>query len=265
MKGTLNAWPKLVAVAAALVLALTACGEVPTSSAAASSFAPRGVTLRVFAAASLKATFTELAQEFENGHPGTTVSLNFGGSSDLVAQLQNGAPADVFASADEANMAKATAAGLASGTPRIFASNVLELAVPKGNPAGIHSLQDVAKPGVRLVVCAKQVPCGAAAQKAAASAGVALKPVSEEQSVADVLAKVTSGDADAGLVYVTDVKGAAGKVEGVGFPESSAAVNRYPIAALKQSKEAALAQAFVDFVGGESGRKVLGDAGFGAP
>ncbi|MDQ4502852.1 molybdate ABC transporter substrate-binding protein [Sinomonas sp. ASV322] len=258
-------WSLLAVAAAVLAFLLTACGEIPASGGAASSFAARGVTLRVFAAASLKATFTQLAQEFEDDHPGTTVSINVGGSSDLVSQLQNGAPADVFASADEATMAKATNAGLVNGTPQVFATNVLELAVPKGNATGIHSLQDLSRPGVRLVVCAKQVPCGAAAQKAAQAAGVTLKPVSEEQSVTDVLAKVMSGDADAGLLYMTDVKSTAGKVDGVPFPQATAAVNRYPIAALKQSKEAALAQAFVDFIGGDSGRKVLGDAGFGAP
>ncbi|NUP73093.1 MAG: molybdate ABC transporter substrate-binding protein [Sinomonas sp.] len=223
-----------------------------------------GGSLKVFAAASLKATFTDVARQFEAAHSGAKVDLSFGGSSDLVAQIQNGAPADVFASADEANMAKATNGGLVAGEPQVFATNVLEIAVPKGNPAGIHSLQDLAGQGVRLVLCAQQVPCGSASRKAAQAAGVTLKPVSEEQSVTDVLGKVISGDADAGLVYVTDVKGAGAKVEGVAFPESSAAVNRYPIAALKQSKNA-LAQEFVDFVRGQQARKVLGDAGFGSP
>jgi molybdate transport system substrate-binding protein len=260
-----------VATFAVVVLAclLTACGsaspQANNGGGAPSSSASSGGSLTVFAAASLKTTFTQLGHEFEADHPGAKVNFSFGGSSDLVAQLQNGAPADVFASADEANMTKATNAGLGAGTPQIFATNVLEIAVPEGNPAGIHGFGDLAKPGLRLVLCAKQVPCGSAAQKAAQAAGVTLKPVSEEQSVTDVLGKVISGDADAGVVYVTDVKGAGGKVEGVEFPESSAAVNRYPIAALKQSKEPGLAQEFVDFVRGDQGRKVLGDAGFGAP
>jgi molybdate transport system substrate-binding protein len=255
------------AAAVTVVIAglLTGCGGTTTASGAPSSSASGGGTLTVFAAASLKSTFTELGREFEAAHGGTKVNFSFGGSSDLVAQLQNGAPADVFASADEANMTKATSAGLTSGRTQIFASNVLEIAVPKGNPAGIQSFQDLAKPGTRLVVCAQQVPCGSAAQKAAQAAGVTLKPVSEEQSVTDVLGKVISGDADAGLVYVTDVNGAGGKVDGVSFSASSAAVNRYPIAALKGSKDSALAQEFVDFVRGSQGRKVLGDAGFGAP
>lgn len=243
---------------------LTACGAMPRTGGGVST-SSTSASITVFAAASLKATFTDLAHQFEAAHGGTKVNLSFGGSSDLVAQLQNGAPADVFASADEANMTKATNAELVSGSPQIFATNVLEIAVPKGNPAGIHSLQDLAKPGVRLVLCARQVPCGSASHKAADSAGVALKPVSEEQSVTDVLGKVVSGDADAGLVYVTDVKGAGGKVDGVAFPESKAAVNRYPIATLKQSKASSVAQDFVEFVRGAEGQKVLGNAGFGAP
>ena len=254
------------AAASVLTLAvlLTACGAMPRSGGGVST-SSTSASITVFAAASLKATFTDLAHQFEAAHGGTKVNLSVGGSSDLVAQLQNGAPADVFASADEANMTKATNAELVSGSPQIFATNVLEIAVPKGNPAGIHSLQDLAKPGVRLVLCAQQVPCGSASHKAADSAGVALKPVSEEQSVTDVLGKVISGDADAGLVYVTDVKGAGGKVDGVAFPESKAAVNRYPIATLKQSKASSVAQDFVEFVRGAEGQKVLGNAGFGAP
>jgi molybdate transport system substrate-binding protein len=259
----------LSAAAAVVVLAglLTGCGGGPQAGNGGGppSSTSGGGSLTVFAAASLRATFTELGHEFEAAHAGTKVTFSFGGSSDLVAQLQNGAAADVFASADEANMTKATAAGLTGGAPQIFATNVLEIAVPKGNPAGIHSFQDLAKSGTRLVVCAQQVPCGSAAQKAAQAAGVTLKPVSEEQSVTDVLGKVISGDADAGLVYVTDVKGAGGKVDGVNFSESSAAANRYPIAALKESKASVLAQEFVDFVRGGQGRKVLGDAGFGGP
>ncbi|MCH6472024.1 molybdate ABC transporter substrate-binding protein [Sinomonas terrae] len=263
MKALLN--QALGAAGVVLALALTACGGTTTAGGSASSSASSGGTLTVFAAASLTATFTELGHDFEAAHPGSKVNFNFGGSSDLVSQLQNGAPADVFASADQTNMTKATNAGLAAGTPQVFATNVLEIAVPPSNPAGIHTFQDLTKAGVRLVVCAQQVPCGSAAQKAAKAAGLTLKPVSEEQSVTDVLGKVISGDADAGLVYVTDVKGAGSKVSGVAFPESSAAVNSYPIVALKDSKNAALAQEFVDFVRGAQGQKVLGDAGFGAP
>ena len=165
------------------------------------------------------------------------MTFNFAGSSDLVAQLQQGAPADVFASADTRNMAKATDDDLVAGRPVDFATNTLQIAVPPDNPAGIATLADLAKPGVKVVLCAPEVPCGAAAAKVEAAAGIDIKPVSEEQSVTDVLGKVTSGEADAGLVYVTDVKGAGDEVEGIAFPESSSAVNTYPIAALEDSQE----------------------------
>jgi molybdate transport system substrate-binding protein len=156
--------------------------------------------ITVFAAASLKATFTELARTFEAENPGTTVTLSFAGSSDLASQISQGAPADVFASADTANMKKLQDAGLADGMPKDFATNTLAIAVRPGNPAGIAALKDLARPGLKLVTCAPQVPCGSAAAKVAEAAGVALSPVSEENAVTDVLGKVTSGEADAGLV-----------------------------------------------------------------
>jgi molybdate transport system substrate-binding protein len=218
--------------------------------------------ITVFAAASLKKTFTAIGAEFEKAHPGATVTFNFAGSSDLVAQLQQGAPADVFASADTTNMDKATGDSLTAATPVSFASNTLEIAVPPGNPAKVASLADLAKPGVKVVLCAPAVPCGSAAAKVETAAKIDIKPVSEEQSVTDVLGKVTSGEADAGLVYVTDVKGAGDKVEGVEFAQSSAAVNTYPIAALENSKNAALAQAFLQAVTGEPGQGILAAAGF---
>lgn len=232
-----------------------------SSSGSASPSALKG-HLTVFAAASLKATFTKIGKEFEKAHPGATVSFSFAGSSDLVSQLEQGAPADVFASADVPNMQKATRASLTAGSPVDFASNTLEIAVPPGNPAHISSLADLTKPGVNVVVCAPAVPCGAAAVKVERAAGIRLKPVSEEQSVTDVLGKVRTGEADAGLVYVTDVKGAKSAVVGVPFAQSSAVVNVYPIAALKSSKSAALAQAFVDSVTGEPGQGILAAAGF---
>ncbi|SDZ57234.1 molybdate ABC transporter substrate-binding protein [Herbiconiux ginsengi] len=223
-------------------------------------------SITVFAAASLKQTFTDLAARFEAENPGTTIELNFAGSSDLVTQITEGAPADVFASADEKNMSKLTDAALIDpAAPVDFATNVLEIAVPPTNPAGITSFADLAAPGVKLVVCAPQVPCGAATVAVEQASGVTLSPVSEESSVTDVLGKVTSGEADAGLVYVTDVKSAGDAVKGIEFPESSGAVNTYPIAVVKDSAEAEVAQAFVDYVTGSVGQSVLADAGFGAP
>ena len=165
------------------------------------------------------------------------------GSSDLVAQIQQGAPADVFASADTANMDKlSTPDDLIGDGPENFASNTLEIAVPPDNPAGITSLQDLTEDGVNLVVCAPEVPCGSATQKVAEAAGLTFTPVSEEQSVTDVLNKVTTGEADAGLVYVTDVKGAGDAVQGITFPESADAVNVYPIATVADSRHADLAR-----------------------
>ncbi|QDW30986.1 molybdate ABC transporter substrate-binding protein [Arthrobacter sp. KBS0702] len=250
--------------AAALLLAV-ALAAGAAGCAAPDGGSGAGKTLTVFAAASLKAPFTALAREFEASHPGTRVALSFAGSADLATQLSQGAPADVFASADRKNMAKVADAALVEGAPSDFASNVLTIAVPPANPANIGSFADLARPGTRLVVCAAQVPCGAAAATIAGRAGVALKPVSEESAVTDVLGKVTSGEADAGLVYVTDVKAAGDKVKGIAFPESAYAVNKYPIAGVSASRNKELAAAFVALVTGSEGQKILADAGFGRP
>ena len=176
------------------------------------------------------------------------MTFSFAGSSDLVDPAEQGAPADVFASADTNNMTKAVTAKLVAGSPTDFATNTLEIAVPPDNPAKVTSFADLSKPGVKLVVCAAQVPCGAAAAKIETATNTTLKPVSEENAVTDVLGKVESGEADAGLVYVTDVKGAGDKVKGIPFDESKEAVNTYPIAALTASKNADLAGQFVQLV-----------------
>jgi len=241
----------------------SAGGSSAGGSSAAASAPPSGsATLTVFAAASLKATFTHIGTIFQQENPGSTVTFNSAGSSDLVAQLVAGAPADVFASADIANMTKATDAGLVSGTPVNFATNTLTIVTPPGNPAGITSFADLGKPGVAVVVCAPQVPCGAAAQKIETNTGVTLTPVSEENSVTDVLGKITSGQADAGLVYVTDASGAGDKVTTVSFPESTTVVNTYPIATLTASTEPSLATTFVELVTGPEGQQLLAAAGF---
>lgn len=245
----------------------TATGAAQAGSASASTGGTQATsgTVSVYAAASLKATFTKIASEFEAANPGTKVTLNFAGSSDLVTQITQGAPADVFASADTMNMAKLSDAKLIDGTASNFATNVLEIAVPPANPASITSFADLAKPGVKVVVCAPQVPCGTATEKVEQATGTTLKPVSEESSVTDVLGKVTSGEADAGLIYVTDVRTAGGKVKGIAFSESDQAVNTYPIATVGSSKNKELAKAFIAMVTGSEGRKVLSDAGFGTP
>jgi molybdate transport system substrate-binding protein len=162
-------------------------------------------------------------------------------------------------------MDKAKDAGLLAGDPVNFATNTLTIAVAPGNPKGIKSFQDLTKDGLNVVVCAPQVPCGSATEKVEKATGVELKPVSEESSVTDVLNKVTTGEADAGVVYVTDVAGAGDKVTGVEFPESKDAVNTYPISSLKDSANAELAKKFVEYVTGEAGQKVLDQAGFGKP
>ncbi|HWU20801.1 MAG TPA: molybdate ABC transporter substrate-binding protein [Nocardioides sp.] len=243
----------LAAISAALLVPLAACGSKDA-----------GTTLTVFAAASLTSTFTELGTEFEAAHPGVHVVFDFGGSSDLVSAIQGGAGGDVFASADTATMDELSQDGTATD-PKDFATNVLEIATPPGNPAHITTFADLAKAGVKVVVCADGVPCGTAAATMEQKTGVTLHPVSEEQSVTDVLGKVESGDADAGLVYVTDVTAAGDKVTGVPFKESKQVMNTYPISVLKESSQATTAQQFVDFVLGAQGRKVLQDAGFGRP
>ncbi|WP_425464674.1 molybdate ABC transporter substrate-binding protein [Nocardia yunnanensis] len=222
-------------------------------------------TLTVFAAASLKQSFTQLGAEYEKQHPGVKVTFSFAGSSDLVTQLNQGAPADVFASADQANMDKAVKGGRIKDQPTTFATNTLTIVTPPGNPAHIAALADLSKPGLRLVVCAPQVPCGAAAKKVTTDANVAITPVSEESSVTDVLAKVTTGQADAGLVYVTDAASAGAKVQTVNFPESAKAVNSYPIAAVADSKNSGAAKDFVALVTGPDGRKILQQNGFVLP
>jgi molybdate transport system substrate-binding protein len=240
-------------------LALAGCG---------SSGGPDGdaadATVTVFAASSLKGAFTELGKQFEADHDGVEVVFSFAGSSDLVAQIEGGADADVVASADEANMDKLSADDLV-GEPLLFASNTLEIAVPPGNPGRVENLDDLTDDSLKLVVCAPEVPCGAAATELAEKSGLTFKPVSEEQSVTDVLNKVISGEADAGLVYVTDVKAAGEEVEGVGVSEAEDVVNYYPVATVADSDEAELAQDFMDLVTGDEGARVLADAGFGKP
>ncbi|QCR44292.1 molybdate ABC transporter substrate-binding protein [Curtobacterium sp. SGAir0471] len=262
--------------ALAIVLAgltLAACTTQPdtsgatgtTASAEATGSAGPSGSITVFAAASLQRTFTELGKQYEQQHPGTTITFSFAGSSDLVSQIRNGAPADVFASADEANMAKLATTDLATGWPRDFATNTLEIAVAPGNPEHVADLRDLTASDLQVVTCAAPVPCGAATAKVERAAGIELRPVSEEQSVTDVLGKVESGQADAGLVYVTDVEGSGGKVEGVPFAQSSEAVNTYPIGVLTESANPVLAASFAAYVRSDAGRAVLSAAGFGAP
>ncbi|MGY6657907.1 molybdate ABC transporter substrate-binding protein [Amycolatopsis sp. TRM77291] len=248
---------KLASVLAALALAATACGSGETAAEAK--------TLTVFAAASLTESFGALGKRFEAQNSGVSVKFSFEGSSALVQKLTQGAKADVFASADKTNMDKAAKAELLGGQPSVFATNRLAIAVGKGNPKGVKGLADLAKDGLTVVVCAPQVPCGSAAKKVQQSSGVTLEPASEEQDVKSVLAKVRSGDADAGLVYVTDAASASADVDKVDFPEAADAPNDYPIAVLKDAPQAQLAGLFRDFVLSAEGKTELAKAGFGSP
>jgi molybdate transport system substrate-binding protein len=247
------------------LIAIIGAGLLIATTAACGSNDSSDTTITVYAAASLTDTFTAIGQEFETANPGVRVRFNFGGSSNLVAQIQQGAPADVFASANPENMTAATADDLTATAPVDFATNTLQIATPPDNPAGITTLADLARNDVTVVLCAPAVPCGAAAVQIEQTSGVAIDPVSEEQSVTDVLNKVITGEADAGLVYVTDVDSAGDSVLGIEFPETSSVVNRYPIAPLAGSDHAATAQAFADFVAGPAGQRILQAAGFGAP
>lgn len=248
------------------LLTVALCGAAVVSCAGS---APAGTAtdseIVVFAAASLRDTFTEIGSEFQAEHPGVTVRFNFAGSSDLVAQLQQGAPADVFASADEANMDKAVMGGVTAGTPEPFATNTMTIAVPNGNPEKVERFADLARVELQVVVCAPQVPCGAATVEVERRTGVDLQPVSEELSVTDVLGKVRNGQADAGVVYRTDVQAASGDVTGVPIPVAVNAVNTYPIVIVRDAAPPRAAEQFRAWVLGPRGQEVLAGSGFGPP
>ncbi|MEU7424809.1 molybdate ABC transporter substrate-binding protein [Streptomyces sp. NPDC040750] len=263
---------------AAALLALSACSSSgsddsgksgPSASASSSSSAssPGKVSgeVTVFAAASLKESFTTLGKEFEKEHPGTRVTFNFGGSDTLAAGITGGAPADVFAAASPKTMKIVTDKGDATGAQHTFARNQLEIATLPGNPDKLSSLKDLTRPGLKVVLCDKSVPCGAAAQKALDAGNLKLTPASYEQDVKGALNKVVLKEADAAVVYKTDIKAAGGKVDGVRFPESAKAVNDYPITLLKDARNTQAAQAFLTLVESPEGQKVLKQAGFLKP
>ncbi|HEY8458365.1 MAG TPA: molybdate ABC transporter substrate-binding protein [Actinopolymorphaceae bacterium] len=270
MKGTPR---RVLIMATVLTLAcLAACGtdrsnepDAAARSGQASGKAAIEGTVTVFAAASLTEAFTTIGEEFEAAHPGVTVRLSFAGSSALATQIVNGAPADVFASAAPQNMQTVTEAGLAAGRPTTFVSNQLVIAVPRGNPKGITGLADLTKPGVKVALCAAQVPCGAAARRSIDAAGLDIRPVTLEPDVKGALTKVRLNEVDAALVYRTDVRAAASDVDGIEFFESAQARNDYPIVVLKEAPNPAAAAAFVSYVLSARGRDVLADTGFQLP
>lgn len=262
----------LLAVVAAAMVLVVACGSGgggrPAPDVAPSAAAvPPALTgeLTVFAAASLTEAFTRLGKEFEAEHPGVKVTCNFGSSSSLVTQILQGAPADVFASADEANLRRLAEGGAAAGQPVVFARNELAVIVGRGNPKKIASVRDLARPDLVVVVAAPQVPAGAYAAEVFRKAAVTVTPRSLETDVKAVVAKVTSGEADAGVVYATDVRAAGDRAEGIAIPAELGVVATYPIVVTREATNAAAADAFVSFVAGSRGQNVLSSFGFAAP
>lgn len=261
---------RVAGAGAAALLALSACSDSAGTSddgsgsgSGAAGEVSGGVT--VFAAASLTESFEKLGARFEKEHPGTKVTFSFGGSDALAASITAGAPADVFASASATPMDIVTDAGAAAGTPATFVRNRLEIATLPGNPDGIASLADLTDPGLKVVLCDEAVPCGAAARQALDAGGLKLTPVSYEEDVKSALNKVVLKEADAAVVYQTDVQAAGGTVAGVDFPESAGAVNDYPITLLDQAPNAAAGEAFIELVRSAEGQQVLGEAGFRKP
>ncbi|WP_052688628.1 molybdate ABC transporter substrate-binding protein [Williamsia herbipolensis] len=258
---------RLAALAMTVAALATACSSNDSGSSASDSSSPGSsasgapVTLTVFAAASLKKGFTEIAQDFEKAHPNVTVKTTFDGSSALVTQIKQGASADVIATADQKTM---TSLGADALDPTTFTRNVLTIITAPGNPKNITSVRDLARSGVTTVLCAPQVPCGNAAATVEKNTGVDIRPASEETSVSGVVTKVTSGQADAGLVYTSDAKAAGSKVAAVNDPAFAAVVNEYPIATVKGTQHAGEAKQFIDLVTGTEGQQVLNALGFGA-
>jgi molybdate transport system substrate-binding protein len=239
-----------------------AAGKSPAASAATSAALSGQIT--VFAAASLTESFTALGSQFETANPKASVKFSFGPSSGLATQITQGAPADVFASASPKNMSQVITAKAAT-TATTFAKNEMEIAVPPDNPAKVTALANLADPKVKVVLCAAAVPCGVSARAVFKKAGLTVTPVSNEVDVKATLAKVELGEADAGVVYVTDVQSAGSKVKGIEIPADVNASTAYPIATLTASKNAALAQAFVNFVLSPDGASQLAAAGFEKP
>ena len=259
----------IAAVSLLSVVSLAACGGGASNSStgAASGAASAGAEkatgkVTVLAAASLQDAFEEIEKTVEKDNPGLDVSFDFQGSQDLVTSLSGGNSADVLATANNSTMKDAADQKLV-GSQTEFATNVLTLIVPKGNPKGITGL-DSSLEGANLVICAPEVPCGEATKKLADAQGVALNPASEEQKVTDVRGKVESGEADAGIVYTTDATAAKDKVDKIDIPDGGV-VNHYPIAQTANSENAAGAKVFIDAVTGKTGQEILAKHGFGAP
>ena len=245
--------------AAATTVATT--GGATTAAPTTTTVAVAG-NITVFAAASLTDAFNEIGAAFTKAYPQAKATFSFDASSALAQQITQGAPADLFASADQANMDKLTKAGLNGAAPQVFANNLLGIIVPPGNPKGVKGVQDLANPDLKVVLCADGVPCGTYAKQILTTAGVTVNPVSLEQNVKGVVTKVTTGEADAGIVYVTDIAAAGSKAAGVEIPKDINVVAVYPIAATKTAQNSAVDQAFIGFLLGSQGQSILAKYGF---
>ena len=251
---------RLSALLMAAGLFTFACGS--SSTAATTSTPELSGDLQVFAAASLTAGFDAIGKTFHEAHPGVAIFNNFAGTPTLVTQIEQGAPADVFASADTTNMDKLKADGFTGGDSQVFAHNQLEIVVAPGNPKGITGLADLAKPGVIYITEGPTVPAGKYALQALATAGVKVTPKSLETAVTGVISKIELGEADAGIVYTTDVTAAGSQVQGVPIPDADNVVATYPIVAVKGSKNPDVANAFIAYVVSTGGQATLASFGF---
>lgn len=257
----------LVGGIALLLSAAVACGSQDNEPSSGGSPAPREALrgeITVLAAASLTESFETIGADFEQANPGTTVTFSFGSSSTLATQVIEGAPADVFAAANESTMQQVSDAGL-NDEPTIFVTNVLEIAVPPGNPGDVTGLQDFADEDKRIAICAPEVPCGSAAEKVFESAGIEAKPDTLEQDVKATMQKVQLDEVDAALVYRTDVVSAGDKVEGISFDEAESVINNYPIATLTESQNSGVGKAFTEYVLSDEGAEVFSGVGFETP
>ena len=258
---------RLTALVAVVSLAAVACGDDDDDAAAAEPepSSPLDGSVTVFAAASLTDAFGELGEVFEDDNPEVSVEFNFAASSALREQILAGAPADLFASANESNMADVVAAGITSGDPVPFVTNALEIIVPAGNPGDVAGLEDFADPDLLIGLCAEEAPCGELGREALAHAGVEASVDTNEPDVRSLLTKVEAGDLDAGLVYRTDVLAAGDAVEGIEIPPDHNVTATYPIAALADAGNSEAADAFVDLVLSDEGQEIMQTYGFGPP
>jgi len=239
---------------------LAACGS--SAGNASTSHTPVSGTVSVFAAASLTAAFNALGTDFQGANSGVTMQFNYAGTPTLVTQIEQGAAADVFASADTTNMDKLKGDGFTTGTPQVFARNKLEIVVAPSNPKGITGLADLAKPGVIYITEAPTVPAGKYALQALKMAGLTVTPKSLETDVKSVVSKIELGEADAGIVYTTDVSAAGSKVAGVTIPDADNVIATYPIVAVKATTNATAANAFIAYVLSAAGQAKLQSFGF---